>query len=373
MNKKNLSQKIIMAAAGLSLFLTACGKETEEIQDDLQEGRQEVIIAAVETYEYDLNFINLEEFIQQFNESQSKYFVRLETISMEPSSTSIDSRPMATNDDFADAAQRLNIDLVTGMGGYDLFSAYAVRTLVQEGNISFVQKDENGQLIFDDKLLSDLLEYGKNAPLRQGEPGIKGVSVSLTASQDYRYQYTDPKTFIGFPTQDGQNGCFVENRRSLSICSNSDCKEGGWAFLEYYLLHNEDNRNTENSYYNNHDTYPAVKEIFEKSMADQLYSQYIRDENGEILLDEKGNPKLRTTSTGSNGFVYPPITEEDVAFVRDFLLSSRGAHLQLNTTNQLYVILSEEFVPYFADEKPLDEVVNIIKGRMLSYYQEQDI
>lgn len=510
MQKNKLFTIIILS---IIFLLTACGKGTEQTKNNLQDGQQqaskdsqqqvsqdgqqqasqeapqetsqeppqtgqqetpqgppqEVTIAAVEVFDSSLN--DLKDFIQQFNESQSKYIVRLETTKAD--FTTEGSGTLSTTDkDIEDATQRLNIDLVTGTGGYDLlwlddatissidvqglhkaglfedlgswldkkdglerddffhmilnaftldgiifalpaevqvrclsgnsdllgnrtewtlrefldFAAEypdmhiyncdiapnAVLTLVREGNISFVQKDENGQLIFDDQLLGDLIEYGKTGPLRQGEYGIKGVSVSLTASQDYRYLDPAPKTFIGFPSQDGQNGCIVENKRSLSICSNSDCKEGAWAFLKYYLLHNEDNRNNENSYYQNHSTYPAVKEIFEKCMAEQLYYQWDRDENGEILLDKQGNPKLRTTSI-NNGFVYPPITEEDVAFVRDFLLSSRGSHLQLFTANQICMILSEECVPYFMGQKTLDEVVGIIKRRMLPYYQEQDI
>lgn len=459
----------------ISSLLTACGNEETELtqnifEEDFQGDPQEVIIAAVEHPVNQFGELEkLKAFIWQFNESQSRYVVRLET-TMAELSTNIDGNTMTTSDDIANAAQRLNIDLVTGIGGYDLlwlddftlpnidvqgmlkagvfedlgswldkkgglerddffnmvlsaynldgtifalpaevqvrclsgntdlldnrtewtlrefldFAAeypdmriyncdiapYAVLTLFQEGNISFAQEDENRQLIFDDELLSDLLVYGKTAPFRQGVRGIKGVTVSLTASQDYRYLDTDPKTFIGFPSQDGQNGCIIENLRSLSICSNSDCKEGAWAFLEYYLLHNEDNRNNENSYYRNHETYPAVKEIFERNMAEQLYSQWERDENGEILLDEQGEPMLRVRSYSNNGFLYPPITEEDVAFVRDFLLSSRGSHLQLFSTNQLCVILSEECIPYFMDQKTLEEAVEIIRGRMLPYYQE---
>lgn len=490
---------ITIVSLSIVFLFAACGKETEQIQNDSQQDQQgtsqettkeyqqedsqeplpegqlepqeppqEVIIAAVEIFESSFN--DLEEFIQQFNESQSKYIVRLETTKVEV--TTVGSATSATGKDITDAVQRLNMELVTGTGGYDLFwlddltlpnidvqgllnagvfedlgswldkkgglerddffnmilnaytldgtvfalpaevqvrclsgnsdllgdrtewtlrefldfaaeypdmrihncgiMAYAALTLFQDGNISFVQKDENGQLVFDDELLGDLIEYAKNGPLRQGEWGIKLAYVSLSDAREYRCLDPAPKTFIGFPSQDRQNGCIVDNKRSLSICSNSDCKEGAWEFLEYYLLHNEDNRNTANSYYQNHDTYPAVKEIFEKCMADQLYFQYNRDENGEILLDEQGNPKLRGTSIAENGFVYPPLTEDDVAFVRDFLLSSRGAHLQLFTTNQLSVILSEECIPYYMDQKPLDDVVEIIKRRMLTYYQEQE-
>lgn len=465
---------ITIILLSIAFLLPACGKETELTQNDSQEGQQEVVIAAIDTLVNNYIMYDLNELIQQFNESQSKYIVRLEIIPAEPSSINpIDGSPQIIGDDIADAAQKLSIDLVTGTGGYDLlwldsytlpniniqgllkagaledlgswldkkgglerddffnlvltaynldgtlfalpaevqvrclsgnsdllgnrtewtlrefldfaaeypdmkihncwFAAYAALTLFQEGNISFVQKNENGQLVFDDKLLGGLIEYAKNGPSRQGELGVKLAYISLSNAREYRCFDSAPKTFIGFPSQDGQNGCIIENNRSFSICSNSDCKEGAWAFLEYYLLHNEDNRNDENSYYENHETYPAIKEIFEKSMAEQLYFQYIRDENGEILMDEQGNPQLRSTSIDNKGGVYPPITEEDVAFVRDFLLSSRSAHLLLSTTNQLCVILSEECIPYYMDQKPLDEVVNIIKRRMMSYYLENAI
>lgn len=457
-------------------LLTACGKETELTKNALPKGQQEVVIAAVaitdaeyvNTVMYDLNV-----FIQQYNESQSNYVVRLEIIPVEPSSVGVDGRPTYSSDDIAKATQRLNIELVTGTGGYDLlwlddqilsnidvqgllkagvledlgkwldkkgglkrddffdivlsaynldgtifalpaevcvrclsgnsdllgartewtlrefldfaaeypdmkihncwYPGYAALTLFQEGNISFVQKNENGQLIFDDKLLGDLIEYAKNGPSRQGELGIKLAYVCLNTAREYRCLDPAPKTFIGFPSQDGQNGCIVENKRSFSICSNSDSKEGAWAFLEYYLLHNEDNRNDENNFRPNRSTYPALKEVFENRMAEELYIQWVRDENGEILLDEEGNPQQRMKTAESNGYVYPPFTEEDVALVRDFLLSPRGAHLQLITTNQLSVILSEECIPYYLDQKPLDDVVEIIKRRMISFYQEQDI
>ena len=470
MKKIRLNTLILLS---IVFVLTACGKE--QTQNDAQEGQQEVVIAAVGITDpevVDMTMYRLNESIQQFNESQSNYVVRLEIIPVEPSSTGFDGKPQYTGDDIAAGAQKLSVDLVTGTGGYDLLwldsltlptinvqgllrtgaledlgswldkkgglerndffniilSAYdldgtifalpaevrvecmsgnsdllgdrtewtlrefldfaaeypdmrinigwypapAALTLFQEGNISFAQKNENGQLVFDDKLLGDLIEFAKNGSSRQGELGIKLSYLDLNTAREYRSLDPAPKTFIGFPSQDKQNGCLVENIRSLSICSNSDCKEGAWAFLEYYLLHNEDNRNDKNNFNPNRGAYPAVKEVFENRMAEELYIQWVRDENGEIILDEEGNPQQRMISE-NNGFVYPPITEEDVAFVRDFLLSPRGAHLRLVTTNQLTKILSEECVPYYLDEKPLDEVVNIIKRRMMSYYLENAI
>ena len=456
---------LILCSLLLPLLLAACGKGTEQVQ----EGPQEVVLVALEGTD-PFQGDDLPKIIQRFNESQSEYIVRLEYIPVNYTHNSNGSIS-SSSENYAEAMERLKIDLVTGIGGYDViwmneitFSSIDVHDLLDAGiledlgiwldkdggleredifdmvltaftlndtlfalpaefyvsclsgspdllgdrtewtirefldfaaeypdmnilnydmsimaayflfvncKISFVNTDENGQLIFDEELLIDFLEYCKNVPSRQGEQGIFHASVSLASSQDYRYLDTDPITFIGYPTQDGQNGCVVNNFGSVSMCSNSDCKEGAWAFLEFFLLHKDDNRNTEYVYASNEYTYPSVKELFEKRMAEELYIQWDRDENGEILLDEQGNPKLRSTHT-AGGFVYPPLTEEDVAFVRDFLLSSRGAHLLLHSTDQLYYIMAEESAPYFYDQKTLEEVVEVIKRRFMLYYQEQE-
>ena len=449
----------------LPFLLTACGKGAEQVQD----GPQEVVLAALEGTDPHQGD-DLPTIIQRFNESQSEYMVRLEYISVNRTHNS-DGSVSTSGEQYAEAMERLKIDLVTGIGGYDVLwltdetflninvqdlldagiledlgiwldkdggleredifdmvltaftlndtlfalpaeidvgclsgspellgdrtewtlrefldfaaehpdmnilncdmSIFAAYFLFVECKISFVNADGNGQLVFDEDLLRDFLEFCKNVPSRQGEQGIFRTSISLSASQNYRYLNTDPRTFIGYPTQDGQNGCMINNHGSVSICSNSDCKEGAWAFLEFFLLHKDDNRNTEHVLAPNEYTYPAVKALFEKRMAEELYIQWDRDENGEILIDEQGNPKLRYTRM-SGTFVYPPLTEEDVAFVRDFLLSSRGAHLELHSTDQLYYIMSEESAPYFNDQKTLEEVVEIIKRRFMLYYQEQE-
>ena len=60
-----------------------------------------------------------------------------------------------------------------------------------------------------------------------------------------------------------------------------------------------------------------------------------------------------------------------MAFLRDFLVSSRGAHLQLYAMSEITKILTEEMIPYFEDKKTLEETVNLMKNRMMLYYQEQ--
>ena len=242
---------------------------------------------------------------------------------------------------------------------------YMLLHLYLNGTFSFVEPDENGELVFDEELCADYLEFLKGVPDRRGDYALARTGVNFNTAQLDRDYLQDTFTYIGYPSQDRQNGYIVDTVCALSICSSSDCKEGAWAFLEFYLQYQD---NTENIIGVNTVYYPALKKQFDAAAEEILYKQWARDENGEILLDEEGNPKM-SEQRWADTYVYRAVTEEDVAFLRDFL--SRGGHLQLQSTGQLYNIFAEESKAYFNDQKTLDEVMEIIKRRTLLYYEER--
>ena len=250
-----------------------------------------------------------------------------------------------------------------------VYPGFAILDLYRASQIRFVDTDQNGELVFQEKLLGDFLDFCKNCPSRQGERGLFYADINLDSAQQYRYIDTQPKCFLGYPSQNAQNGCMIIDDGSVSILSCSDCKEGAWAFLEFLLLQKADEGNTEDHFTSVRSTYPAMKDLFEKRMTEELSYQWARDENGEILKDESGEPLLKFWSVHDD-FTYPPLTEEDVAFVRDFLLSARGAHLQIYAETEEAKILMEEIVPYFEGEKTLEDTVDIIKRRLMILYQE---
>lgn len=458
MKKKNLSIVLTVCGSLLPLILlTACGEEPKQMQN----GPREVVIATATT---GWNTSTLERVIQHFNDSQSDYQVRVEKIV--ESTLNSDGSTSADNEQFMTAREKLKINLVTGIGGYDMLllsesdfsdmdiqslchagvfedlgewldkdgglerddffnmvltaynmdgtlftlpslfqfhclcarqsllgdktewtlrefldfaeeypemritdfdiTEYVLLHLYLNGTFSLVETDENGEFIFDEQLCADYLEFLKGIPNRQGDYTLSRAYVNFETAQWEQDYYQDTFTYIGYPSQDRQNGCVVRTDSALSICSNSDCKEGAWAFLEYYLQYLEQD---ERIYDGNMVTYPALKKLFDARAEQLLYQQWDRDENGEILLDEDGNPRRRSWFE-SGDYVSRPLTEEDVTFLRDFL--SRGAHIQLYSTEQLYNILAEESKAYFNDQKTLEEVVGIIRRRMLLYYQEQE-
>lgn len=451
----------------LLLLLTACGENADRAGTQNQDGPKEVVMATV-NFHYtkgSWEARELEEAINDFNQSQSEYQVRIEYLIDEVDE--VDSRN-PQNDRFEAATEKLRMDLATGLGDYDILlldetafsrmdiqsltnagvfenlgawldkeggleredffnivmtaydldgtlftlpsqisvgclrgrqsllgdrnewtlrefldffneypdmrlmnldiTEYVLMDLHSNGTFSFVDIDENGEFYFDDQLCADYLKFLMGIPERQGEDVLSRSGISFETAQMNQIYYSEPQTYIGYPTQDKKGGFIVSTDKSLSIYSKSDCKKGAWAFLEYYLLYQ---RKDDGTTLIDGDTIhcPSLKDKFDERVENLIYSQWIRDENGEIVLDENGNPQ-RSFWREINGEISPPITEEDAEFLRAYL--SRDGHIELYSTELQYDIFREESKAYFNGQKTLDEVVEIIGRRLLLYYQEHE-
>lgn len=454
----------------LLLLLTACSKNADRVGTQNQDGPKEVVLAAMH-FRYtqgSWEAHELEEIINDFNQSQSEYQVRIEYLIDEVDEIQNSSRN-PQNDRSEAAAEKLRVDLATGLGDYDIllldeiaFSRMDIQSLVQagvfenlstwldkegglerddffniamtaydldgtlftlpikiqvgclcgrqallgdrdewtlrefldffeenpdlrfinlditeyvlmdlhtNGTFSFVDIDENGEFYFDDQLCADYLKFLKGIPERQGDDALSRASIGYeTAHTQNREYYPEAYTYIGFPTQDKKGGFIVSADESLSIYSKSDCKEGAWAFLEYCLSYQKKDDGTI-LIDGDTITLPALKEKFDAKTENLIYRQWVRDENGEIVLDENGNPK-RATWHMIGDKISPPITEDDVEYLRNYL--ARDGHIELYSTELQYNIFREESKAYFKDQKTLEEVVDIIGRRLLLYYQEHE-
>ena len=159
--------------------------------------------------------------------------------------------------------------------------------------------------------------------------------------------------YIGFPTVDGKNGIRVATSTVdpfLCICSQSDCKEGAWAFLEFYLNYEDEWRS------GIHNLFPLQKSLF--------------DADVETWLDPD-----RTFSTGtltSDGKTWEYTDEGSQREVDVFLeLLDQGCTWFDPDADVIRQIISEEAEPYFRGDKDLDTVVDIIGNRWMLYQAEK--
>lgn len=238
---------------------------------------------------------------------------------------------------------------------------------------------EEGTCYFDSEEFKKVLEFANLFPneydwanydgsnivekLKKNEVLLENVSVyDLQEIQVSEARFDEPVTFVGYPTADGSVGCMMYANSRYGIISNSDNKEGAWAFIESYLTDDTNDR-----YFWG---IPTMKDKFESMITEATTPNYVLDENGEPLLDENGNPienGYGSMSTDGWEYTYHTPTAEDVQVLRDLIAVAKP--MGTMDTNLLNIIV-EEVEPYFTGAKSLDEVAGIVQSRAQIYISE---
>ena len=171
-------------------------------------------------------------------------------------------------------------------------------------------------------------------------------------------------TYIGYPTLDGCAGCkleFIDG--AYAISTQSQNKEGAWKFIEFMLLDPSGIQETFG--------FSSMKEKLEQQFAEASKEPYMRDENGEVIPDSKGEPMRRTVNYGLqywDGFhveFYALLPEEE-ELLREMIDIAKPS----DSDNVILSIITEEVESYFQGQKSLKEVQDVIQSRAGLYISE---
>ena len=263
------------------------------------------------------------------------------------------------------------------MEGYQKSTVLYMALVFSESN--FINWEES-TCYFDSEEFKQVLEFANMFPneydwanydgslsvekLKKNEVLLENVSVyDLQEIQVSEARFDEPVTFIGYPTADGSVGCMMYANSRYGIISNSDNKDGAWAFIESYLTDNAGDRYSWGI--------PTMKDKFEEMITKATTPDYILDENGEPVLDENGNPieSGGMSSMSSDGweYTYHTPTVEEAQVLRELVALAKP--MGTMDTNFLNIII-EEVEPYFTGEKSLDEVAGIVQSRAQIYISE---
>lgn len=159
----------------------------------------------------------------------------------------------------------------------------------------------------------------------------------------YSYQtawstYRNKAYNIGFPSPEGEISFLMSPIAELSIYSNSSCKEGAWAFIEYLLT-----LDAQTWYGSSGRGFPVRRDAFEAYLSRQYHPAY--SFQGDIHLEENDEQLLYMTEH---------MTCESNVFY-----------------NAIGDILSEELPAFYAGDKSAGEVAAIIQSRAQLYLDEQ--
>jgi ABC-type glycerol-3-phosphate transport system substrate-binding protein len=171
-----------------------------------------------------------------------------------------------------------------------------------------------------------------------------------------RGQFMEPATCIGYPTADGSPGNILTfTNGTYGISSQSRCKEGAWAFLEYALSYQSRSISG----------FSILKSDFEATAARSLLPDSQTDENGQKV----NWPSHAIYDNGNSVYFLdcPKPTQTDIDSLRALIDS---ATYRSRTNNVILSIIEEEVAPYFAGQKTVDEVAEIIQSRASIYVSE---
>jgi len=172
----------------------------------------------------------------------------------------------------------------------------------------------------------------------QSEAVLQGTVVGNFYNVYTELQYGDEVVFVGYPSEDGIPRHFL-SMECLSILSRSNCKEGAYAFWEYFMTHG---KFADCMYYTN-------KADFEAAMNKALESK--------VAIDY---------GTGAEEYV-PVLTEEQLDRHKELLKYSTLDSLSAQTVRK---IILEESQAYFKGDKGLEDTCKIIQSRVQLYLNE---
>ena len=236
-----------------------------------------------------------------------------------------------------------------------------------------------GSCNFDSPEFKSLLEFAARFPsdddisydpdrpatpvrIQRGEVLLLEETISeMNEIQLFIEMFRGDVTPIGLPNTDGTSGCILSASGCYAMTAKSKVKDGAWAFIESYLTR-------ENTGYRW--GLPNDWNLLNE-MAKEAVREYELDENGEILLDEEGNPVERQVNHGYGwgdfSYEYRISTQEEVDMVYELINAARPAS---GTNQQIMAIITEEAEAFFQGQKTVDEVTPIIQSRVNVYVSE---
>ncbi len=234
---------------------------------------------------------------------------------------------------------------------------------------------ETGECFFDTDNFKRVLElaakYPQDVEYDVSEPTLVGshqallYQLNLQRTEEWqlaRLIFGEPINPIGFPSANG-TGVVAQGDNGICISSTSENKDACWAFIESLL--------TKDSFGDRYSWgLPIRKDVYEEQLQEDMTPDYETDENGDQVLDENGEPiEISTSSYGWEDITFDlyAVTQEEADEVMDLIERIDGRSVY---DENIMTIVEEETGAYFAGQKNVDEVADIIQSRVKTYVSE---
>lgn len=242
-------------------------------------------------------------------------------------------------------------------------SAQMIFELTITRNMGSFVDFENAKADFQSPQFKALMEYAATYPdgdsivynnAKEKLVNLRSIYSPVSIQKIRNLDFAGHGQLIGYPTLDGTPLSLLNvglDCGSLSICKRSTAKEGAWKFIEYTLEY--DYLEKEN-YMSTFAGIPTNKVLLKKMLE---------------VLSAKGGPLDGLAYQDGLGGKYKsyPLTEEEEELLYQLIDSATFDDPRLR---EVAAIVREEAAPYFAGQKSLDQVIDVMENRVRLYLQE---
>lgn len=204
--------------------------------------------------------------------------------------------------------------------------------------------------------------------LMTGRQMLETTSVgNFNDLQMYDALFGGKSVCVGYPTSYGTGNMFSASGNTFAMSSKCSDKDAAWQFLRQFFT---ESYQAGNNYY--YWGFPTNKNAFEKKLKEAMTPEYVKDENGNFVLDENGE-KIEigqggmSVAGGSFSFSYHYLTEEEAAQLRALIASTTKA---MNYDQNIYDIVQEQIAPYFDGQRSAADVAKLVQSKAILYVNE---
>ncbi len=155
-------------------------------------------------------------------------------------------------------------------------------------------------------------------------------------------------TFKGFPTPEGTSGATASWSSAYAITAGSEHKDVAWEFLETFFTESKKHSGW----------FPGLKKNIEDGLLQAMKINHDGVEYGDYIGEIDGEP-----------YTYRAATQEEVD--RILALVDDMESLADQCDREIENMIVEEAEAYFMGQKPVEDVMEIIQGRVQMYVSEK--
>ncbi len=191
-------------------------------------------------------------------------------------------------------------------------------------------------------------------------PALEQGFVSTFAHcYSWENMYGEPLVYKGYPSRDG-TPCNYYMGGGLAILSRSTCKEGAYAFWEFYLLERTNVPFNDYNYYTD-------REAFANSMFQAADEQWAYTEDGKMMFRKLSEAGTQSAEDDEREWISAMNGEQ-----RDKQLAMLE-HVQMDSLENQAIrnMIQEEASAYFAGVKNLEDTCRVIQSRVGLFLAER--